>query len=480
MTANPTQPVPADEARADLKRPRLSIKEKVGFSLGDAASNLYFQTFVVFLPIFYTDVFGLSAAAMGTMLLVTRVFDAVNDPIMGVIADRTRSRWGKFRPYIAGFAIPLGIAGVLAFTTPDFSETGMLVYAYATYMLLVVLYTAVNVPYAALMGVITPNSMERQEVSTYRFVAAFVGQVIIGATALTLVERLGGGSEQLGWQYAMGIYGVLAIALLFGTFFLTRERVQPTTTQQGNIREDLGDLFKNKPWVMIGLATVFQLTYIVMRGSATPYYFRYFVQDQELALFAYNINLTYAVFTSSFVTLGTVSTLIGAICTGFFTKWMDKKHTYASFLAASALFSAFFFVLEPENVVMIFVLNIVVSFLLGSVSVLQWAIYTDTADFGEWKFGRRATALIMAASLFALKLGLTLGGTFVGWILGFYGFEAGVAQPAETMTGIRLIMSIYPALFGIIGGAIMLYYPLTDKMMVTIEEDLTARHATAG
>lgn len=480
MTANPTQPVPADEARADLKRPRLSIKEKVGFSLGDAASNLYFQTFVVFLPIFYTDVFGLSAAAMGTMLLVTRVFDAVNDPIMGMIADRTRSRWGKFRPYIAGFAIPLGIAGLLAFTTPDFSETGMLIYAYATYMLLVVLYTAVNVPYAALMGVITPNSMERQEVSTYRFVAAFVGQVIIGATALTLVERLGGGSEQLGWQYAMGIYGLLAIALLLGTFFLTRERVQPTTTQQGNIREDLGDLFKNKPWVMIGLATVFQLTYIVMRGSATPYYFRYFVQDQELAIFAYNINLTYAVFTSSFVTLGTVSTLIGAICTGFFTKWMDKKHTYASFLAASALFSAFFFVLEPENVVMIFVLNIVVSFLLGSVSVLQWAIYTDTADFGEWKFGRRATALIMAASLFALKLGLTLGGTFVGWILGFYGFEAGVAQPAETMTGIRLIMSIYPALFGIIGGAIMLYYPLTDKMMVTIEEDLTARHATSG
>ena len=423
------------------------------------------------------DVFGLSAAAMGTMLLVTRVFDAVNDPLMGMIADRTESRWGKFRPYIAGFAIPLAIAGILAFTTPDFSEYGMLVYAYVTYMLLVVLYTAVNVPYSALMGVISPNSMERAEVSQYRFVAAFIGQVIIGATALTLVEQLGGGSEQRGWQYAMVVYGALAAALLLGTFFLTRERVQPTTTQRGNIREDLGDLFRNKPWVLIAIATVFQLTYVVMRGSATPYYFRYFVQDQELAVFAFNINLTYAVFTSSFVTLGTISTLIGAICTGFFTRRMDKKTTYASFLAVSAVFSALFFLVDPESVLLIYGLNILVSFFFGSVSVLQWAIYTDTADYGEWKFNRRATALIMAASLFALKLGLTLGGTFVGWILGFYGFEAGVVQTAETMTGIRLIMSIFPAVFGIIGGAVMLFYPLSDKMMVKIEEELAARHA---
>ena len=478
MEARPN--TPATAPRPDLKRPRLSIKEKVGFSLGDAASNLYFQTFVVFLPIFYTDVFGLSAAAMGTMLLVTRIFDAVNDPLMGMIADRTETRWGKFRPYIAAFAVPLAIAGVLAFTTPDFGDTGMLVYAYATYMLLVVLYTAINVPYSALMGVITPNSAERTEVSTYRFVAAFVGQTIIGATALTLVAQLGGGNEQLGWQYAMGVYGLLAIALLLGTFFLTKERVQPTTTQQGNVWEDLGDLFKNNPWVLIATATVFQLTYIVMRGSATPYYFRYFVQDQQLALFGFDMALDYTVFTSSFVTLGTVGTLIGAVCTGFFTKRMDKKNTYASFLAASAALSALFFFLEPGNVLLIYVLNLLVSFFFGSVSVLQWAIYTDAADYGEWKFGRRATGLVMAASLFALKLGLTLGGALVGWILGWYGFEAGVAQPEETMFGIRMIMSVYPALFGLIGGLIMFFYPLKDAMMITIEEDLTSRHAPAA
>lgn len=478
MEANLNQPAPAP--RADLARLRLSIKEKIGYSLGDAASNIYFQTFVVFLPIFYTDVFGLSAAAMGTMLLVTRIFDAVNDPIMGMIADRTTTRWGKFRPYIAALAVPLAIGGVLAFTTPDFSETGMLVYAYLTYSLLIVLYTAVNVPYSALMGVITPNAMERTEVSTFRFVAAFVGQFIIGATALTLVERLGGGSEQAGWQYTMAVYGLLVIALLITTFFLTRERVQPTPAQQGKIKEDLKDLVRNKPWVLIAAATIFQLTYIVMRGSATPYYFRYFVEDQQLVLFGSAIDLTYTVFTSSFVTLGTVSTLIGAICTGLFTKRMDRKHTYSSFLIASAVFSAFFFLLGPENVLLIYALNVLVSFFFGSVSVLQWAIYTDTADYGEWKFGRRATGLIMAASLFALKLGLTLGGALVGWMLGAHGFVAGVEQAEEALVGIRLLMSFYPAVFGIIGGLIMFFYPLNDKMMVTIEEDLTNRRGEAA
>jgi glycoside/pentoside/hexuronide:cation symporter, GPH family len=480
MKATPSQPTSAAVSRTDLERPRLSIKEKVGFSLGDAASNLYFQTFVVFLPIFYTDVFGISAAAMGTMLLVTRIFDAANDPIMGMIADRTETRWGKFRPYIAWLAVPFALAGVLAFTTPDLSDRGLLIYAYATYMLLVVMYTAVNVPYSALMGVITPNSAERTEVSTYRFVAAFIGQLIIGSTALWLVLRLGGGNEQQGWQLTMAVYGVLAVALLFGTFYLTRERVPAQKSLQGKIGEDLKDLFVNKPWVLIALATVLQLTYIVMRGSATPYYFRYFVQDQQLDLFGNTIDLTYTVFTSSFVTIGTVATLIGAISTKLFTNRIDKKTVYSAFLIASAVSSIAFFFVQPDSVLVIFALIVLVSFFFGSVSVIQWAIYTDAADFGEWKFGRRATGLIMAASLFALKLGLTLGGAAVGWILGAYGFEAGVLQSEETMTGIRLLMSFFPAVFGIAGGLVMLFYPLNDKMMVTIEEDLTARRGEAA
>ena len=459
---------------------RLSFKEKVGYSLGDMASNLYFQTFVIFLPIFYTDVFGISAAAMGTMMLVTRIWDAVNDPVMGMIADRTNSRWGKFRPYIIGFAIPMAFVGVLAFTVPDLGASGKLVYAYATYMLLMVLYTAINVPYAALMGVITPNSMERAEVSSYRFVAAFAGQFIVGAAALMLVDYFGGGNEAKGWQYTMGAFGFLSVALLFSTFFMTRERVMPVKEKRNKIRDDLKDLVKNKPWVLIGLATIFQLTFIVMRGSSTTYYFRYFVEDQQLQIFGTVINLTYTVFTSSFVTIGTLATLIGAVLTGVFTKHLDKKKIYSGFLMSSALFSCFFFFLQPENVLLMYTLNVLVSFFFGSVSVLQWAIYTDAADFGEWKFGRRATALVMAASLFALKLGLTFGGTLVGWLLEFHNFVPLVSQTEEAITGIRLLMSIYPAIFGLIGGLIMLYYPLKDSDMITIEKDLTDRSGVEG
>jgi GPH family glycoside/pentoside/hexuronide:cation symporter len=457
---------------------KLSLKEKIGYSFGDTASNLYFQTFIVFLPIFYTDVFGIPAAAMGTMFLVTRIWDAVNDPMMGMIADRTNTRWGKFRPYIAGFAIPFAIGGVLTFTTPDFGASGKLIYAYATYTLLLMLYTAVNVPYSSLMAVITPNSLERTEVSTFRFVAAFVGQFIVGAVTLSLVQYLGKGNDQAGWQWTMGFFGVIAVILLLITFSATKERVHPPKEQKSNIKQDLKDLLKNKPWLLIAGATVFQLTYIVIRGSSTTYYFRYYVHDQQLSLFGSNLNLSIKVFTSSFVALGTVSTLIGAILTKWFSKRLDKKNTYSGFLIASAAFSGFFYFLQPHNVVLIYLLNILVSFFFGSVSVLQWAMYTDTVDYGEWKMGRRATGLIMAASLFALKLGLTLGGTIVGWILAYYGFVANQPQTPGALKGIVLLMSVYPAILGIVGGALMIFYPLNNKTMIKIEEDLTARRAS--
>ncbi|WP_340106001.1 MFS transporter [Rhodohalobacter sp. 8-1] len=476
MSEQTTGTATSDSDGVKLERPRLTFKEKVGFSLGDMASNLYFQTFVLFLPIFYTDVMGIPAAAMGTMMLVTRIWDAITDPMMGMIADRTQTRWGKFRPYILSFAIPLAIAGVLTFTVPDFTVSGKLIYAYATYMLLMMLYTAINVPYAALMGVITPNSMERTEVSSFRFVAAFGGQIIVGAATLGLVQYFGGENEALGWQMTMVAYGALAVALLFATFYLTKERVSPTKEKRNKVSDDLKDLFQNKPWVLVGAATLFQLTYIVMRGSSTTYYFRYFVGDQQLELLGWTIDLTYAIFASSFITAGTIATLIGAVLTKFFTKLMDKKFVYSGFLLSSAAFSCFFFFLQPDNVLLMYTLNVLVSFFFGSVSVLQWAIYTDAADYGEWKFGRRATGLIMAASLFALKLGLTFGGAITGWMLDVHGFVPLAEQTGEAMLGIRLLMSVYPAIFGFIGGGIMLFYPLKDAFMVQIEEELEARN----
>jgi len=454
---------------------KLSLKEKIGYSLGDTASNLFFQTFVLFLPIFYTDVFGLPAAAMGTMFLFTRIFDAVNDPIMGTIADRTRTRWGKFRPYILFFALPFAIMGIITFTTPDLSPSGKLIYAYVTYTLLMVLYTAVNVPYAALMGVITSNSMERTELSSFRFVAAFIGSFIVQASTISLVEFFGKGNDAVGWQWAMASLAALAAVLFIITFLTTKERVHPPVDQKSNFKQDLKDLFANKPWLFIAGATVFQLTYIVMRSSSIAYYFRYYVGEQQLNIFGTSIDLSFAIFTSSFMMAGTVATIIGSVLTKWFANKLDKKNTYSWFLIISSILCALFYFLKPEDVILLYFLNILVSFFFGPVSVLQWAIYTDAADYSEWKKGRRATGLVMSASLFALKLGLTLGGAIVGWVLAFYGFEANQTQNPETINGIILLMSFYPAVFGLIGGGLMLFYPLTNKMMIKIEEDLKAR-----
>lgn len=454
---------------------KLSLKEKVGYSLGDAASNIYFQTFIIFLLNFYTDVFGIPAAAVGTMFLITRIFDAVNDPIMGAVADRVNTKWGKFRPFVFFFGIPLVIMGVITFTTPDYDPSGKLVYAYITYNLLMIMYTIVNVPYSALMAVITPNSLERTELSSFRFVAAFVGGLIVQGSTIYLVKYFGKGNDAVGWQWAMGVLGIIALIFLFITFITTKERVHPPKGQKIEVKKDLKDLFTNKAWLLIAGATVFQLIFIVMRSSSIIYYFKYYILDQELDLFGYIIPLPFETFTSSFLLTGTIFNILGAILTKWISKIFDKKNTYAGCLFISAAGSISFFFLEPTNVLLIYAINILISFAWGPVSVLQWAMYTDAADFSEWKNKRRATGLLMAASLFALKLGLTLGGALVGYILAYYGFVANEVQSAESVNGIIMLMSIFPAAFGIIGTLLMIFYPLNNKMMEKIESDLNER-----
>jgi len=454
---------------------RLSVGEKIGFSVGDAASNIYFQTFLLFLLYFYTDVVGLSASAVATMFVVTRIWDAVNDPLMGTVADRTVTRWGRFRPYLLWLAVPVGVLGVLTFTTPDFGDTGTLVYAYVTYNLLMMAYTAINVPYAALMGVITPNSLERTGLSSYRFVAAFVGGLIVQGSTLWLVKYFGQGDEAVGWQWAMACLSALAVVLFLVTFATTKERVLPPAGQKGELRRDLRDLFANVPWLLIAGATVFQLFFIVVRNSSIAYYFKYYVQNQQLSLFGRSIDLTFETFSSTFLLSGSIVTILGVILTTTFASRMDKGKAYALFLGISAIGAGLYYFLEPQDVLLIYGLNLVISFVWGPVSVLQWAMYTDAADYGEWKNGRRATGLVMAASLFALKLGLAVGGAFVGWVLAYHGFIANEAQTAGTLNGIRLLMSLYPATLGAIGAALMLFYPLTNRMMVQIEQDLSVR-----
>ncbi|MFC1763359.1 MFS transporter [Planctomycetota bacterium] len=451
---------------------KLSLKEKIGYSTGDAASNFFFQTFVLYITMFYTDVFGLSPSAIAVMFLVTKIWDAINDPLMGLLADRTQTRWGKFRPWLIWFSIPLGVLGVLTFTTPDLSDNGKLIYAYITYTLLMMAYTIVNVPYSALMGVMTPNTHERTVLSSFRFFAAFVGTILVQSFMLVLVSKLGKGNQALGWQWAMGIFSVVAVILFFITFATTRERVHPPKGQKTSFLDDLRDLVRNKPWVLIAFATVFQLIYIVMRGGSIAYYFKYFVRDQEVLSWGL---VSWEKLSSFFLVAGTVATLLGVTLTTFISRRFGKARTYAVCLGLAGLGTAVFFVLNPQNIVIMFVLQIVVSLALGPVAVLQWAIYTDTADYSEWINRRRATGLTMSASLFALKLGVAIGVSALAWVLGAYGFQANVDQSDKALLGIRLVHSIYPALFALLGMGVMLFYPLNKTRMAQVEADLIER-----
>jgi GPH family glycoside/pentoside/hexuronide:cation symporter len=451
---------------------KLSLKERIGFSCGDAASNIFFQTFILFITIFYTDVFGLPAASLGMMFLITKIWDAVNDPMMGMLADRTNTRWGKFRPWILWFAIPFGLLGVLTFTTPNLSVTGRLIYAYITYTLLMMAYTVVNVPYSALMAVMTPNSNERTVLSTFRFFAVFLATILVQYSVLRLVNVFGKDNPARGWEWSMGILSALAVVLLYITFFTTKERVYPPKGQKTTLGRDLADLFTNLPWVMIGCATVFQLIYIVIRGGAIMYYFTYFVKDQEVAYFGH---VSYVKLASTFMVAGTVATLIGVTLTTSISKIFGKAATYAAFLGIAGICTGLFFFLNPQDITAMFILQLIISFAVGPVSVLQWAIYTDTTDYGEWKKGRRATGLIMSASLFALKLGIALGVSALAWILGAYGYQPNQEQTERGLLGIRMVMSVYPAIFAFIGMVFMFFYPLNKKMMHQCETELIER-----
>ncbi|MBP8302909.1 MAG: MFS transporter [Phycisphaerae bacterium] len=455
---------------------RLSITEKVGYSLGDAASNIFFQTFILYITMFYTDVFGLSAASIGLMFLITKIWDAVNDPMMGVLADRTNSRWGKFRPYLLWFAIPFGILGVLTFTTPDWSTSGRLIYAYITYTLLMMAYTVVNVPYSALMGVMTPDTNERTVLSSYRFFAAFIATIAVQTFMLALVKRIGKDNPAVGWQGAMGIFSVAAVILLFITFWTTKERVHPPQGQKTSFGQDLTDLARNKPWLLIGGATVFQLIYICMRGGAIAYYFKYFVKDQEVLSFG---QVSWEKLSSTFLVTGTVATILGVLLTTRISKVVGKAAAYAAFLCIAGLATGAFYFLGPQSIAAMFVLQAVISFCVGPVSVLQWSIYTDAADYSEWVNHRRATGLVMSASLFALKLGIALGVSALAWILAGYGFEANQEQTAKGLQGIRMVNSLYPAVFALIGAAFMFFYPLNKGAMAKVESELIERRQRA-
>jgi len=467
---------PADGAAVgDEGVPRLGIGEMVGYSLGDSASNFYWRVFDTFLLIFYTDVFGISAAAAGTLLLVSRFWDAVNDPMMGLIADRTRTRWGRYRPWLIWMIVPLFAAGVLTFTTPDLPEGGKVVYAYVTYILMMMAYTAINIPYSALMGVISPDTEERTTVSTIRFVGAFTGGLVVQSATLWLVKWFGAGDPAVGWPMTMALYGVIAGVMFAITFATTRERVEPTQDSQ-DLGRDLLSLTRNVPlWIVIVTGTVV-LANFVIRGSASMFYLTYYVAVSEMVVFGYTIP-DVETLVSIFLTAGGIANLAGVVLTPLLTHAVGKKRGYILCMGIGAVLTLAIFVVPGDQVTTILALNVLTGFLLGPTAPIMFAMYADVADHGEWETGRRTTGLVFSGAMLSTKLGAAIGGFAAGILLDAFGYVPNQAQTPEALLGIVLIVSVFPAVLMLLGVGAMLLYPLTDERMKEIGAELKQRRS---
>ncbi len=446
----------------------LKFREKLGYGLGDGASNFFFQTFNIFLLYYYTDIFGLSPAAVGTMFLVTKIIDAVSDPVMGLIADRTNSRWGKFRPYLLWAAIPYGLCGYAMFANPDFSPEGKLVYAYATYTMMMLAYTAINVPYSALMGVISPSSVERTKVATYRFICAFGAGWLIATFVTPLKTILGDGNEADGFRLTMMLFAVLSVALFWMTFATTKERVHPKQ-EKSDIKLDLQALLDNGPWIALFFSAIFTMMNIAVRAGATLFFFKYYVVDDGLPVFLIFDK------TAIFMSLGTLAMLVGIFFTKALSDRFEKRHLMIVLsLLNAATVSAFYFI-PAEQFWLMVIVNCIGSFIIGPTPALVWSMYADCADYGEWKNGRRTTALLFSGSQFAQKMGLAVGAGLSGYILAAFGFVANEIQSESAISGIRLMFSVFPALLATTGACFIFFYKLDRTTVNEVEQELEVR-----
>jgi GPH family glycoside/pentoside/hexuronide:cation symporter len=439
----------------------LSFKEKAGYAMGDVASNVVWQAMMYFLAFFYTDIYGISPAVVGTLFLVVRAFDAFVDPAMGILADRTNTRWGKFRPYLLWLAIPYGVFGVLMFTTPQLGNTGKIIFAYFTYTLMMVIYSAIMIPYNALSGVLTSDHIDRTSLNSFRFIGAFIGGIIIQALTIRMVDYFGASDKQTGYQITMGIFGILSIVMFLGTFFSVRERIKPDPNQHTSIGQDFKDLLQNKPWLILFFLSLFTLLYVCIRNGVALYYFEYFVQRKDLA--------------TSFMVTNSVIIIATLPFVKPLTRILGKKNLYMICMILIGITTSLFYFAGPTDIILIFALQVIFSIASAPPISLCWAMYADTADYSEWKTGRRATALIFSASTFAQKFGTAVGGAITMWLLAYYNYKPNVEQPADTLHGIKMIMSVYPAIGVAIGIILLSFYKLSDQKLVEIEEDLKTR-----
>ncbi|CEJ48747.1 Inner membrane symporter YicJ [Xanthomonas citri pv. bilvae] len=440
---------------------RLRWREKLGYGAGDLGLNLYWANISAFLLIFYTDTMHLPAAAGGTMILLTKIADAIADPAMGALADRTRSRLGKFRPYLLWGALPMAAAGVLAYTTPDLDQHGRMWWATITFLVMMLAYTVVSIPYSALSGVITADSQQRTGLISLRFIGAFAGTTLVNYFTMDLVRWFGAGNDALGWQRTMLLYGAVALALFVPGALTTRERVQPPPQQRTPIRRDIADLLQNKPWCVLFVLSLIIMITITMRGGAGVYYLKYYVQRPDLV----------GLFLGSYsVALG-----VGAAITPLLTRRWDKRQLMFWLMVLVGLLSCAMFFVPADAVWAVFVLNMLIGLALGPKSPLAFSMYADSADYTEWRTGRRATAMTFAAATFSQKLGGALASAGIAWGLAAMGYVANTAQSTGSLTGIVLLLTVIPGAVALLAAWTMRFYPLDDGLLNRIQHELAAR-----
>jgi sugar (Glycoside-Pentoside-Hexuronide) transporter len=487
---------------------KVSVKERMLYGCGDLASCLFWMTVMTQLLFFYTEVFGLSPFAAGIMFFVSRVLDAIFDVVIGMTADRTKSRWGKFRPYILFGAVPLAVMAVLSFTTPEFAYWGKVVYAYLTFIVFMFLYSTVNIPYTALLGVMTGDPVERTSASSFKFVGAYLGGIVVSMTVLPFAAHFGHGSPQKGWQMTMGIYAIAAVVLFVITFLATRERIQPIAKEKTSVGRDLGDIVQNVPWIFLFIVTILFILFVCIRMSVTTHYFKYYVAEQESPLLArtFNFLLQYVVnpiygiagkpaitlfesghkfgwetLTSAFNTIGQALSLIGVLLVPFLAKLVGRKSATIILFIAALICTGAFYLFKSTDLMWIFVFQAVGSLVGGPISALLWVLYADTADYSEWKTGRRATGLVFSASIMSNKLGWAVGSMIAGFVLAATGYVANQVQNLGVQSGIKAMMSIIPMGIGLVALVIlMFFYKLDDKTMAKVKTALEERRKASG
>ena len=443
----------------------LTFKEKLGYGLGDTASHFVWDMVGFWLLFFYTDIYKIPAAAAGTIMLIARFWDMGIDPVIGIISDRTQTRWGKFRPYILFGAVPYAVLSILTFTTPHFGEMGKILYAGATYILLMTAYAAVNLPYSSLAAVMTSDTYERAGVNQYRFICAFVGQLVVTGLALTLAKYFGGGDKAMGFQYTLVLFGALSVVFFFITFATSKERVQPSTALPSSLKEDLKNLFKNRPWIILACVGIVSFIMFAMQNAAIVFYFKYYIGKED------SVQL--------FNVIGTVALIVALPLSKPLAKAFGNRNVFIASSLVSGLFFISLYLPGEKNIVAVYVLNILAKMAYAPAVPLLWTMIADTSDYSEWKNGRRATGLYFSAATFAQKAGWGIGAAIAGWLLAVFNYVPNAIQTASALLGIKLLVSVIPGVLYMSCAVFMFFYTIDSRTTDLMKRDLDDRRARA-